>query len=771
MHTTILLILVLLASFAKTSYTHNGKLALAYPLEGINIDGDLSDWPNDGIRYPILYQEDGDSLRGPGDFKGEFRIGYNVQDNVLYVGVEIEDDLVVRSVWSHQEEHSDYSQEVCTIYLSTNHQVGDVTPERFHIWLRDDSLAVSDLDEGSIEVRTKWDDSTYVIEWRINIKAISNDLIHLHPELVMGFDVEIWDEDGDNIFSLMAWGRGTGKDRRSSKLGDLILSSEEMEEIKLIQIVEGILPTIYIHKKVEIRIFLALFSIYILGPLALISSFLKVFEKSKKENYSFVGLFFFSSCFATVIPAELYGGPDLDGVFWIIAIYFSLLQIFLILSKFHPGFHTFRSIKTRSIGIIPSRWQGKWSRKIPIVIAAFIMSISFIISIGLGDANITLVTVPIISFVVTIVFYQVEKYKKHITLRSLFYFSIILVLFLQEQYGILTLLIQLEHKNWLALIVVLSTLWLPYYLINRKVEGRWLLSIGSGGFTLCFIYQVLSIEGFLPSADLIYIIGFNWLAITMAIWVLRNFNQTRSEERRRKKELEEARKLQLSMLPLSAPSLLHLDISWYMETATEVGGDYYDYVLAKDGTLTITLGDATGHGLQAGTVVTASKSLFQSLANNPDIIETFSVMSRSLKGMHLERIGMAMCMVKVKDHKLQISSAGIPPVLVYQAATQEIEEILLAGVPLGFSTSFQYRQRELDLHPGDTILMMSDGLPERLNNEVQEFGYPRTEALFKEVANRSPEEICEYLARGGEEWANGRPQDDDVTFVVLKVKE
>ena len=60
-----------------------------------------------------------------------------------------------------------------------------------------------------------------------------------------------------------------------------------------------------------------------------------------------------------------------------------------------------------------------------------------------------------------------------------------------------------------------------------------------------------------------------------------------------------------------------------MKTATEVGGDYYDFHVGVDGTLTIVLGDATGHGMRAGTMVTSAKSLFNSYGANPDIIFTF----------------------------------------------------------------------------------------------------------------------------------------------------
>ena len=249
-----------------------------------------------------------------------------------------------------------------------------------------------------------------------------------------------------------------------------------------------------------------------------------------------------------------------------------------------------------------------------------------------------------------------------------------------------------------------------------------------------------------------------------------NLAQERALRERMAQELEEARQLQLSMLPQSVPELPSLDIAWRMETATEVGGDYYDYSLADDGTLTLTLGDATGHGMQAGTVVTATKSLFQSHADQPSIVETFRAMTRSLKGMNLQRLGMAMAMIKLKDRRLQIASAGIPPALVYRAATGEIEEIEIGGIPLGYSANSQYEQRELELDSGDALVLMSDGLPERLNARDEDFGYPRTQAAFKAVAARTPAEICQHLAASGDEWADGRLQDDDVTFVALKMK-
>ena len=132
---------------------------------------------------------------------------------------------------------------------------------------------------------------------------------------------------------------------------------------------------------------------------------------------------------------------------------------------------------------------------------------------------------------------------------------------------------------------------------------------------------------------------------------------------------------------------------------------------------------------------------------------------------------MAMAMLKLRDRKLHVASAGISPILIYRAASGEVEEVELEGMPLGLSTAFPYQERELDLAPGDTLLLMSDGLPERLNGDDEELGYPRVQALFAEAADKTLVEIYTALAEGGEDWAAGRAQDDDVTLVVIKVNE
>jgi serine phosphatase RsbU (regulator of sigma subunit) len=243
-----------------------------------------------------------------------------------------------------------------------------------------------------------------------------------------------------------------------------------------------------------------------------------------------------------------------------------------------------------------------------------------------------------------------------------------------------------------------------------------------------------------------------------------------AENERRAKELEEARQLQLSMLPKKLPQILNLEIAAYMKPATEVGGDYYDFHVGADGTLTVAIGDATGHGLKAGSVVTATKSLFNAFADNENIPQIFKQTSQALKKMNLRGLFMAMAMVKIKGDNLTICAAGMPSSLIYRQATGQVEEVVIRAMPLGSVSNFAYRQQALSLSAGDCIVLMSDGFPEMFNEQNEMLADDAANKVLRETADKSAQEIINRFVEVGEKWAGPRPPDDDVTFVVVKVK-
>ena len=242
------------------------------------------------------------------------------------------------------------------------------------------------------------------------------------------------------------------------------------------------------------------------------------------------------------------------------------------------------------------------------------------------------------------------------------------------------------------------------------------------------------------------------------------------ENDRKTKELDEARQLQLSMLPKVIPQLPHLDIAVFMKTATEVGGDYYDFHVHLDGTLTIILGDATGHGMMSGMMVSIMKSLFMSDRTNKALKPFFENASAAIKDMQLGRLMMALNCVQISKNKIVTTNAGMPPLIIYRNNSQTVEEVVINNMPLGAMKEVVYDVKELKVEKGDTLIMMSDGFVELKNQNQEMYGYKRARNSFEESAKKEPEEIISYLRAEARSWTNDKEPDDDVTFVVIKVK-
>ena len=242
-----------------------------------------------------------------------------------------------------------------------------------------------------------------------------------------------------------------------------------------------------------------------------------------------------------------------------------------------------------------------------------------------------------------------------------------------------------------------------------------------------------------------------------------------AENERKTKELEEARQLQLSLLPRELPKLPNLDIAVYMKTATEVGGDYYDFNVQGNGTLDIGFGDATGHGLQAGTMITLMKGFFTSDVSRftPEkFLEHCNSMIRDIK---LGRILMSFSHLRFERKRLLISSAGMPPVYYNHKEYNRTEEIMIQGLPLGALQNTSYNLVVKELKKGDTILLLTDGLPEQMNNRKVIFDYSRVLNYFDKIAANTPNEIMTNMVKEAEEWMCGQQQADDITFVVIKI--
>ena len=243
-----------------------------------------------------------------------------------------------------------------------------------------------------------------------------------------------------------------------------------------------------------------------------------------------------------------------------------------------------------------------------------------------------------------------------------------------------------------------------------------------------------------------------------------------AENNRKTKELEDARQLQLSMLPKELPKMPNLDIAVYMKTATEVGGDYYDFNVDANGTLTFVVGDATGHGMMSGMMVSIMKSFFISNKANIELKQFFENANNSIKDMHLGRLMMSFMGIQITSHKLIATNAGMPSLIYFRNKSQKAGEFVSNNLPLGAMKGTKYLLKEIIYEKGDTLLLMSDGFAELKNKKNEQYGYPRIIEEFRSVANKNSDAIVEHLKNSALLWINGIEPDDDVTFVVIKVK-
>jgi serine phosphatase RsbU (regulator of sigma subunit) len=240
---------------------------------------------------------------------------------------------------------------------------------------------------------------------------------------------------------------------------------------------------------------------------------------------------------------------------------------------------------------------------------------------------------------------------------------------------------------------------------------------------------------------------------------------------RKSDELEEARRFQLSLLPKEVPRHERYEIAVFTQTATEVGGDYYDFHAAPNGVLSITAGDATGHGARAGTMVTVIKALFAGYSPEVTPAQFLRDAAEKVKRMDLGRMAMALLLARFERSRVTIASAGMPPAYVHRAASGAVDEISIGATPLG-TLGADYDDIAVDLGSGDTLLFMTDGFPELLSESGQQLGYAGAVQEFASAAAAANAGgVIEALAGAARCWHGDQPPNDDVTFVVVRVRE
>ena len=241
------------------------------------------------------------------------------------------------------------------------------------------------------------------------------------------------------------------------------------------------------------------------------------------------------------------------------------------------------------------------------------------------------------------------------------------------------------------------------------------------------------------------------------------------EEERRMQEMEQARDFQMSLIPQSPPEHPDYDIALHMKTSTEVGGDYYDFFPQEDGSMYVVCGDATGHGLNAGMMVSITKAgLYGSNFDTP--ASTTTRLNRTIKAIDLGTTRMSLNMAKFHNGSFDFTSAGMPPAYLYKHSEKEVDEILVPGLPLGSMKKADFDLHSFNLESNDALVLISDGLPECVNHEGEMLDYEPVKECITANGNKSAQGIIDSLIDLGDEWMSGLMNDDDITLVVIKKK-
>jgi len=272
-----------------------------------------------------------------------------------------------------------------------------------------------------------------------------------------------------------------------------------------------------------------------------------------------------------------------------------------------------------------------------------------------------------------------------------------------------------------------------------------------------------------------FIIGFALIFI-LSFSALYFYNRNKQKESIRKieddrknKELKAAQDLQNSLLPKHLPKRADLDIATYIRSSTEVGGDYYDFFNEDGGLLISVCGDATGHGVASGMMVSVTKTALNGLADlKPN--QMLNRLNSVIKKVDLGILRMSLNVVEFGKNEITLSSAAMPPIYFYNAKDGLLEEFSNNGLPLGSLRNEEYVLEKRNFEEGDVIVQFSDGLPEAPNLAGDLYDYDRLKSLIQNSCHLSAIEIIDTLVKSVDEWMQGQSNPDDITLVVTKKK-
>ena len=240
------------------------------------------------------------------------------------------------------------------------------------------------------------------------------------------------------------------------------------------------------------------------------------------------------------------------------------------------------------------------------------------------------------------------------------------------------------------------------------------------------------------------------------------------------KELEYAKQIQLSVLPVNFPNNDNYAINAQMIAAKEVGGDFYDFYKLDDNTVAFLVADVSGKGIPAAMFMMTAKTIIKDLAERGlPVNDVFTLANEKLcenneSGMFVTAW---MGILDLKSGKLQYSNAGHnPPIIKHSNGTVEYLKSR-AGFVLAGMDGIRYRVNELQLERGDRIFLYTDGVTEATDSSNQLYGEDRLLNYMNNNPDLDGHVLLPSLKADIDKFVGEAPQFDDITMLVLDYKK
>ncbi len=232
--------------------------------------------------------------------------------------------------------------------------------------------------------------------------------------------------------------------------------------------------------------------------------------------------------------------------------------------------------------------------------------------------------------------------------------------------------------------------------------------------------------------------------------------------------LNEAREIQMSILPRRAPPRGDFDIAGFTVPAEIVGGDFFDFIPVSDRIHGIAIADASGHGLPAALQVRdVYTGLRMGVARDFKIVRTVERLNRIINQSRMTTKFVSLFYGEVEEEgNLIYVNAGHPPPLHFHA--KGVTPLKQTGMVLGPSATSTYSRGFLSLERGDALLLFTDGMVEASDAKGREFGIERLKKAFLAVRDRPSDEIVRALVERVKDFTRTDPADDRTAVVVKR---